>query len=252
MHQVKTELVVAVAQPRTVMGAVAANVDAHAALIQRANARLVVFPELSLTGYQLEVAPVDVAGPVVDRLVLACAATGCSALVGAPVEDRGRRYIAMVLVDSSGAEVVYRKTHLGAAEKARFRPGPGPRTIDLDGWRIGLGICRDTGVPEHVRGTARLGVDLYACGVVHHDWELGEQRHRARTIAETCTAPVAMASFAGPTGGGYLHTAGHSAIWSATSTLVAEAGAGPDQIAHATIGRTPPGRAGDDHTPKTA
>ncbi|GJO98261.1 hypothetical protein NJB18001_10260 [Mycobacterium marinum] len=53
MHQVETELVVAVAQPRTVMGAVAANVDAHAALIRRANARLVVFPELSLTGYQL-------------------------------------------------------------------------------------------------------------------------------------------------------------------------------------------------------
>ncbi|EPQ45859.1 hydrolase, putative [Mycobacterium sp. 012931] len=152
------------------MGAVAANVDAHAALIQRANARLVVFPELSLTGYQLEVAPVDVAGPVVDRLVLACAATGCSALVGAPVEDRGRRYIAMVLVDSSGAEVVYRKTHLGAAEKARFRPGPAPQRSTLTGGALGWGyvvtlVCPSTcGAPRGSGWTCMPAVSFIMTG----------------------------------------------------------------------------------------
>jgi predicted amidohydrolase len=89
------------------------------------------------------------------------------------------------------------KTYLSAEEQTLFWSRPGPRAIDLDGWRIGLGICRNTGVDEHVHETARLGLDLYACGVVHHAWELAEQQHRARDIAATCRAPVAMASFAG-------------------------------------------------------
>jgi len=40
------------------------------------------------------------------------------------------------------------------------------------------------------------------------------------------------------TGTGYVKTAGRSAIWSAKSTLLAEAGAQPDQIARAKIKRT--------------
>ncbi|MHA3024301.1 carbon-nitrogen hydrolase family protein [Mycobacterium sp. BMJ-28] len=232
-------LSVAVAQPLITAGAVAANVDAHAELIVQSHARLVVFPELSLTGYQLDASPIDIAGAVMESLTAACAATGSTALVGAPVESYGRRYIATVLVDANGPVVVYRKTHLGADEEASFWPGPGPQAICLDGWRIGLGICRDTGIDEHISRTAQLGVDLYACGVAHHDWELAEQERRARNIAATCRAPVAMASFAGPTGGGFVTTAGHSAIWSATSTLIARAGSGPSQIARAVLRRGP-------------
>ncbi|WP_123025064.1 carbon-nitrogen hydrolase family protein [Mycolicibacterium stellerae] len=233
------ELSVAVAQPHIAAGAVTANVDAHVALIDQSHARLVVFPKLSLTGYQLAASPIDVAGAVMEPLTSICAATGSTALVGAPVESNGRHYIATVLVDSTGPSVVYRKTYIGAGEQARFWPGPGPQAINLNGWRIGLGICRDTGIDEHVSGTAQLGVDLYACGVVHHYWELAEQQRRARNIAATCRAPVAMASFAGPTGAGYVTTAGHSAIWSAESSLIARAGLEPSQIARAILKRKP-------------
>lgn len=247
-QDLNVELSVAVAQPRIATGAVAANVDAHAALIEQSHARLVVFPELSLTGYQLDVSPVDIASAVMEPLTSICAATGSAALVGAPVESDGRRFIATVLVDSTGPSVVYRKTYLGGDEQARFWPGPGPTAISLDGWRIGLGICRDTGIDEHISGTAQLGVDLYACGVVHHDWELAEQQCRARNIAATCRAPVAMASFAGPTGAGYLTTAGHSAIWSAKSTLIAQADYAPFQIARAVLRRKPIQEAAGDGT----
>lgn len=232
---VDIELSIAVAQPHIATGAVAANIDAHAALIDQSNVRLVVFPELSLTGYQLDTPPIDITSDVMEPLVSICAAKGSAALVGAPVVSNGRHYIATVLVDATGPSVVYRKTYLGDGEQARFWPGPGPLAINLDGWRIGLGICRDTGIDEHISGTAHLGVDLYACGVVHHACELAEQQRRARNIAATCCAPVAMASFAGPTGEGYLTTAGHSAIWSADSTLVAQADHQPSQIARATL-----------------
>jgi len=63
-----------------------------------------------------------------------------------------------------------------------------------------LGICKDTSSPEHIAGTAALGVDAYAAGLVHRLEELSEQESRAVLIAKTCRAWVVFASFAGPTG----------------------------------------------------
>ena len=225
------DLVVAAAQPRVVDGDVGRNVAAHAELIEQAKAQLVVFPELSLTGYALDSPPVDLCGPVVARLVSACAATDSVALVGAPVEIDGVRYIATVRLDSGGATVAYCKTYLGGDEERYFVPGAGPRAVDVHGWRVGMGICRDTGIDDHVRSTTALGVDIYACGLIHHEAELAEQQRRGRSIAAAFKAPVVMASFAGPTSGGYVRTAGHSAIWSATEIVLAEADDLPGGIA---------------------
>ena len=47
-------LAIAVAQPRCTARDVRANAVEHARLVAAAEARLVVFPELSLTGYELD------------------------------------------------------------------------------------------------------------------------------------------------------------------------------------------------------
>lgn len=54
---------VAVAQPLTRSLDVAGNAERHAAVVRAAGARVVVFPELSLTGYEPAAAPVDPADP---------------------------------------------------------------------------------------------------------------------------------------------------------------------------------------------
>ncbi|MGC4935755.1 hypothetical protein ACLQ3C_18960 [Gordonia sp. DT30] len=48
---------------------------------------------------------------------------------------------------------------------------------------------------------------------------------------EVHPAPVAMASFAGPTGGGYHDTAAHSTISTDAGVVVADAGPGPGSVA---------------------
>ena len=113
-----------------------------------ARARLVVFPELSLTGYDLEAAAVGVDDPSLAAIVDARATMNTVALVGAPTTDRtdgtptpdgtvGGRAIAILLIDAPGARVVYRKQHLGGEEAEHVTPGAGPVVLDLDGWRIG-------------------------------------------------------------------------------------------------------------------
>jgi predicted amidohydrolase len=231
-----SELVVAAAQPPCTALDVAANALAHAAAIAAARARVVVFPELSLTGYELGAPAVARGDAALAPIVGACAAAGAIALVGAPVADaRGREFIATLRVDGAGTAVAYRKMWLGDAEAARFTPGPEPVALDVDGRRIGLGICKDTGVPGHAERTAALGVDVFAAGEVHHPEELAEQDGRGVRIARRLGAPVVFASCAAPTGGGFHRTAGHSTIWSADGSVLARAGTSVGEVVTATI-----------------
>ena len=254
-------LMVAVAQPPCVAHDVAANARAHAAAIRApgaAGARVVVFPELSLTGYELGAAPVDPGDARLQPVIRACADTGATALVGAPITDNsnksadnskridnsrnmrkghdGRVFIAVLAVDGQGASVAYRKMWLGEEEAARFSPGPEPRLITVGGWRLGLAVCKDTGVPRHAADTAALGIDAYLAGTVKHDHEAELQHERARRIARQYRIWVAVASFAGPTGGGYGRTAGRSGIWDPDGALVTGTGPRPGEVSRAQLG----------------
>lgn len=231
----RTSLTIAAAQPACVASDVAGNARVHADAVRRAGVRLVVFPELSLTGYELDAEPVAATDPALAPLVHACAATGSVALAGAPVAgEQGRLFIAMLRIDGTGVGVAYRKTWLGGDEPGRFTRGDGPVVLEVDGWRLGLGICKDTGVFQHVAGIAALEVDAYVAGLVHHPEELPEQEARAVVIARACRAPVVFASFAGPTGT-YPQTAGCSAVWSPDGQVLAHAGTEPGGVARATL-----------------
>jgi predicted amidohydrolase len=226
-------LSVAVAQPPCVAFDVTANARAHADAVYAAGARVVVFPELSLTGYELTAPALDPADDRLRPLVVACAETGSVALVGAPVAGR---YIAKLAVTGSGPRVIYTKLYLGGAEPTRFRAGDEPAVLDVDGWRLGLAICRDAGVPEHAAATTALGCDAYVVGSAKHPDEVAVQDERARTVATTYGVWVAVASFAGPTGSGeYAPAAGCSGIWRPDGTLAARAGAGAGEVVRAAL-----------------
>ena len=76
MGGVGDALVLAVAQPPCRGCDVTANARAHAAVVHGARARVVVFPELSLTGYEPAADAVDVGDPALTPLVGACARSG--------------------------------------------------------------------------------------------------------------------------------------------------------------------------------
>jgi predicted amidohydrolase len=229
-------LVIAVAQPQCVSRDVAANAVTHAATVRSARARVVVFPELSLTGYELDAPAIPADDPRLAPIVEACVATGSIALVGAPVqEDAARTHIAMLAIDGAGATVAYRKMWLGGAEPGRFSPGRTPAVIEVDGWRLGLAICKDTGVPQHASDTAALGMDAYVAGVLEAAEDAAVLDERARRVAADHRVWVAIASFAGSTGGGYDRAAGGSGIWTAEGIAIAQAGPETGAIARATL-----------------
>jgi predicted amidohydrolase len=232
----------AVAQPLIVSYDVAANVATHAAVIRAAGARVVVFPELSLTGYELDAPAVAADDPRLLPIVEACAEADTLALVGAPVHgDGGWRHIGRLAIDGTGVRIAYRKMWLGGAEPDQFSPGSEPAVLDLDGWRLGLAICKDTGIPQHAADTAALGIHAYVAGMLEAAEDAAVPGDRARRVARDQGVWVAISSFAGGTGGGYDHAAGGSAIWSADGEVVSQAGSEPGELATATLSEEPEG-----------
>jgi predicted amidohydrolase len=230
-------LAVAVAQPPCVSYDVAANAATHAATLRAAGARVVVFPEMSLTGYELDAPAIAAEDERLAPIVEACAETGSLALMGAPVDGgNGRSHIAMLAIDGSVAGVAYRKMWLGGAEPGQFTPGSEPAVVEVDGWRLGLAICKDTGVPQHASDTAALGIDAYVAGVLESAADTAVLDERARRVAADHGVWVVLASFAGSTGGGFAEAAGRSAIWSADGVVIARAGPEPGAVARATLG----------------
>jgi predicted amidohydrolase len=229
-------LSVAVAQPLSVPYDAETNARTHAAAVRGASARVVVFPEMSLTGYELEAPALAAGDPRLALIIEACADTGSIALVGAPVNgEAGQTHIAMLAVEGTGVHVAYRKMYLGGAEPRRFTPGTRPEALEVDGWRLGLAICKDSSVPQHAAATAALGIDAYVAGVLHHSTELELQGERARRVATAYGVWVAVASFAGSTGGGFDRTAGCSTVWSPHGIAIARAGSDPGRLARAVL-----------------
>ena len=221
---------------------VTANAATHAAIVRAAGARVVVFPELSLTGYELDAPALAADDPRLLPIVQACADADAIALVGAPVHgDGGQRHIGMLAIDGSGARVVYRKMWLGGAEPNHFTAGSKPAVLEVDGWRLGLAICKDTGVPQHAADTAALGIDAYVAGMLEAAEDAAVPAERARRVARDYGVWVAFSSFAGGTGGGYDRAAGGSAIWSAGGEAVSQAGTEPGELATGTLRGSSPG-----------
>lgn len=232
----RRRLAIAVAQPECVACNVPANARTHAELVRRAEARVVVFPELSLTGYELDAPAVSLHDPALQPLVEACRETNATALVGAPTKDQtGARRLSLLAVEGSGARVAYDKVWLGGAEPDWFVPGSAPAVLEVDGWRLGLAICKDTGVPQHAAATAALGMDAYLAAVLEAEEDASVVETRAKRIAAAHGVWVAVASFAGSTGGGYSRAAGRSGIWRPDGVPVARADARPGALARAVL-----------------
>ncbi len=173
---------VALAQFYPRLGDVAANIAAHLTVIATAaasGAGLVVFPELSLTGYFLKDQVPEVAlridAPEIHALQDASRDGDIDIVAGLILESDAHRFYNASLYISGGEVVhVHRKVYLptyglfdeqrylAAGDRFRAFDAPlGNRTEHR--WRAGILICEDLWHPTSAGLLARQGVDLIIC-----------------------------------------------------------------------------------------
>ena len=120
---------IAAAQTSARRGDVDANVEQHIRLSHVAadeRAQVLVFPELSLTGYELDLADELAFSEDDVRLApLSHVASSCSMtlILGAPVRIGGRLHIGAFIVSPDRTISLYTKHHLGAFSRGASRYG---------------------------------------------------------------------------------------------------------------------------------
>lgn len=149
------QLKLGLAQINTVLGDPQANLEKHLEFIAQARAQdvdLLVFPELSLTGYYLQDLAAEVATPPAkDSAIfgpLYEASQEMDLVVGYVDEDRRARFsIAAAYLSRGKLLHVHRKVYLPTYtlfdEGRYFDPGDDVRAFDTRFGRIGMLICED-------------------------------------------------------------------------------------------------------------
>ncbi|MCS4504346.1 NAD+ synthetase [Arhodomonas aquaeolei] len=214
----QTSLLAGAAQINCALGEPDTNLDRHLEWIARARAGgvgLLVFPELSLTGYGLGRRVPDVAmHRDHPRLVrLAEAADGITVVAGfIEAASPGEYYNAVAVVRDGELAAVHRKLNLptygGLEEGKHFHAGRGLTEVALDGgWRASPLICADLWNPGlvHAAMLARPEVLIApvnsASGIVSESFS--NERNWLTNItfyAMTYATPVIMANRYGPEG----------------------------------------------------
>ncbi|MEX5582337.1 carbon-nitrogen hydrolase family protein [Pseudomonas lurida] len=228
-----TALTLAAAQSLSIAGDLPANIERHLAFMRAAaehGVELLVFAELSLTGYEpslaagLAIAPDD---PVLLPLREMARELRLTAVVGMPIRlapEAGVLIGALVLA-ADGSVAVYTKQHLHPGEELAFVPGQGGAVLEWGRDRIALAVCADFAHASHPRLAAEAGATVYAAGVLISEGGYATDSALLQGYAAEHGLVVLMANHGGPSGG-YV-CAGRSAIWTADGGLLAAApGAG--------------------------
>lgn len=238
---------IALAQINTTVGDVRTNAARIAAYYKRAaevGADLVLFPELTLTGYPprdllLRQAFIDDNLRVLDEL--AAGMTGPAALVGfaGHSEKRPGRPLtnAAAWIQGGRVEAVRCKSLLPTYdvfdEDRYFEPAPENSPVAMGSARLGVTICEDLWNDEdfwperrYRRNPAadlqRQGIDLLV-NLSASPWHLGKERTRLKMLSELAGktgSPLAYCNLVG--GNDELVFDGHSLIFNARGELLAQ------------------------------
>lgn len=123
------------------------------------NVAVAVFPELCVTGYDLDVAAERagaIPGELTDQLVSVAADHKVTVVAGVPERDGEHLYNSLVAVDGDGVRDTYRKQHLWGEEADVFTTGNSATTVETRVGTVGFALCYDLNFPE-------VGLD-YSCG----------------------------------------------------------------------------------------
>lgn len=225
-------LTLAAAQSVSIAGNLEANIARHLCFIRQAaeqGVQLLIFPELSLTGYEPQLAAALAIPPddaVLQPLRDCARECGLTAVVGMPVRGEGGAILIGALVlTAEGSQALYTKQHLHSGEEVVFTAGGGGEALQFGDDRIALAVCADFSHASHAAQAAHSGADVYAAGVLISEGGYATDSGILQGYAAEHQMVVLMANHGGPTGGWV--SAGRSAVWGADGVLVASAeGAG--------------------------
>ena len=222
------ELRIALAQMNAVVGDIEGNARRIVEMAGRARdagAQLVVFPELTLTGYP----PEDLllkrgflrrAADALEGLTI----EGITALVGCPVAEGPHVYNCAAVVSDGEVRGRYRKVLLpnyGVFDERRwFEPGAETLVVDVEGVAVGVTVCEDIWAPGPAGAAAAAGarVIVNLSASPYHRAKGGEREQMIAGLAREHGVTMAFCNLVG--GQDELVFDGHSLLVDPSGAIV--------------------------------
>lgn len=217
-------MIIAIAQLDSIAGDIHANLSAHQQMIAKAAAQgaaLVVFSELSLTGYEptlaeaLAISPHDAR---LDTLQMQADALAVSIAVGVPIRHDSRVYIGMLIFCPHLPRQVYTKQYLHPDEQPFFAGGMISDLFWLNGQGVAPAICYEIFVPQHAQIAHEHQATVYMASVAKSTTGVAKAHQRLAEVARTYQMVVVMANAVGNNDN--FVSAGQSAIWNCRGELI--------------------------------
>lgn len=217
---------IAIAQTSPTKGNVSANIETHKKFIDQAltlNAEAIFFPELSLTGYEPELANELSTNQNNSRLDIFQNISDKENIIiglGLPTRTESIIRISMIVFEPNKPRQTYSKQQLHSDELPYFENGIEQIIITKDKTKIAPAICYESLQPIHSENAFKLGADIYLASVAKSDNGVKKAFIHYPTIAKQYSMPVLMSNCVGFCDN--FLSVGKSSIWTKDGKLVGQ------------------------------
>ncbi|AUP78752.1 carbon-nitrogen hydrolase family protein [Flavivirga eckloniae] len=217
---------ICIAQTKPIKGDIQANIEIHKNIINIAvsnKSDIIVFPELSLTGYEPELAK-DLAtnkdDSRFDEFQEISNKNNITIGVGIPVKSTDGVLISMLIFQPNKPRTLYSKQHLHPGEADLFTVGNNQIFLEEGNNKIALAICYETSVLEHSEYANSQGANIYIASVLNSIDSIHKDIDRISKTARKYKMTAFMSNYVGMSGGNAC--VGKSSVWNNQGDLVAQ------------------------------
>ncbi|HMG15333.1 MAG TPA: carbon-nitrogen hydrolase family protein [Saprospiraceae bacterium] len=215
------------AQTKPIRGDINSNLKEHYRLIEIASdngANLIVFPEMSISGYERVEAHKYAFlenDSRLDKMRAFASNKKIIIIAGAPIKIESDLFIGEFILFPDDKESIYTKQFLHTGEdqyfKSSFAYNP---IIEIDKERISLAICADIDHPVHAENAGSKQSSIYIPSIFFSINGISKAHESLKTYALKNKMNVLMSNFSGQSWGTYA--GGRSAFWNNEGELVIE------------------------------
>jgi len=217
---------ICIAQTIPHKGNIAKNIEKHIALLNitiTQQADMIIFPELSLTGYEPTLAPELATTQKDKRLDVFQEISDSNKIVigvGLPTKDNGQLFVSMIIFQPCKERITYSKQYLYHTEVGIFTAGTEQLYLNVANNIVAPAICYELSNPEHSGQAHKNNANIYIASVLNSVTGVDGDMQKLSAIAAKYNMTTFLANYVG-TSGGY-QCAGKSSVWSNDGQLIGQ------------------------------
>jgi predicted amidohydrolase len=219
---------IAIAQIEVIKGDIEKNLENHLKWIKEAiknKADMVVFPELSVTGYEPDLAEslaTNQNDTRLDKIQSLSNKNGITIGVGLPTKDDSDTFVSMIIFQPHKERITYSKQYLYPPEEPFFKAGKNPLVLNFETEVVSPAICYETSNKAHCEFAKRNNATVYVASVLSSINGIEAELKKLSDIAKNNNLITFMANYVGKSGG--YECAGRSSVWDEKGKLIGQLG----------------------------